>query len=76
MRIVTIQDVLNSHAYETVILYCGKCMEMASGYMTAIMPTVTWQQYCPLLQEMTLNFEGVGHEGFINSLFFSPYLLI
>jgi len=37
---VTIQDVLNSHAYEIVIVYCGKCMEMATGYMTAILPTV------------------------------------
>jgi hypothetical protein len=25
--------------------------------------------------KMTLNFEGVGHEGFINTLFFSPILI-
>jgi len=66
MRIVMIQGVLNSHAYEIVIVYCGKCMETAAGYITAILPTVI---------EMTLNFEGVGHEGFINSLFFSPILI-
>jgi len=42
-------------------------METAAGYMTAALPTVI---------KMTLNFEGVGHEDFINSLFFRPYLFI
>jgi hypothetical protein len=55
MGIVMIQGVLNSHAYEIVIVYCGKCMETAAGYITAIPPTVI---------KMTLNFEGVGHERF------------
>jgi hypothetical protein len=64
---VTIQDVLNSHAYEIVIVFCGKCMETAAGYMTAILPTII---------NVTLNFEGVGHEDFINSLFFRLHLLI
>jgi len=42
-------------------------METAAGYMTAVLPTVI---------KMTLIFEAVGHEGFINSSFFPPYLLI